>query len=164
MGHSAENPFVIGGLSPLHSSLVPDLKTKIHCPVIAVLKPYLIVGAGSAVGGIGRYWISIQMAKRFGDQIPVGTFVANITGCFLIGLAAAFTLGNGKLQISPSVQQFLMIGLLGGYTTFSSFSLQTLGLMKNGQVGIACANILLSVILCLTGVWAGTGIGSLLNR
>lgn len=104
------------------------------------------------------------MAKRFGDNLPIGTLVANVTGCLLIGLAAAFTLEGGKAQISSSTQQFLMIGLLGGYTTFSSFSLQTLSLMKTGHLGIAIGNMILSLILCLSAVWAGMGIGSAVNR
>ncbi len=104
------------------------------------------------------------MAKRFGENLPIGTLVANVTGCLLIGLAAAFTVQNGKTQISASVQQFLMIGMLGGYTTFSSFSLQTLGLMKTGHLGYAVGNVVLSLLLCMLAVWAGTGIGSALNR
>jgi len=128
------------------------------------LKPFILVALGSACGGVGRFWISLQMAKRFGENLPIGTMVANVTGCLLIGLAAAFTVQNGKTQISASVQQFLMIGLLGGYTTFSSFSLQTLGLMKTGHLGYAVGNAFLSLLLCMLAVWAGTGIGSVLNR
>jgi len=131
---------------------------------MASLKPFILVALGSACGGVGRFWISLQMAKRFGENLPIGTMVANVTGCLLIGLAAAFTVQNGKTQISASVQQFLMIGLLGGYTTFSSFSLQTLGLMKTGHLGYAVGNAFLSLLLCMLAVWAGTGIGSVLNR
>ncbi len=131
---------------------------------MASLKPFILVALGSACGGVGRFWISLQMAKRFGENLPIGTLVANVTGCLLIGLAAAFTVQNGKTQISASVQQFLMIGMLGGYTTFSSFSLQTLGLMKTGHLGYAVGNVVLSLLLCMLAVWAGTGIGSALNR
>jgi len=131
---------------------------------MATLKPFLLVALGSACGGVGRFWVSMQMAKRFGDNLPVGTMVANVTGCLVIGLAAAFTIENGKTQISASVQQFLMIGLLGGYTTFSSFSLQTLGLMKSGHLGYALVNVVLSLLLCMLAVWSGMGIGSALNR
>jgi CrcB protein len=128
------------------------------------LKPFILVALGSACGGVGRFWVSMQMARRFGENLPIGTMVANVTGCLLIGLAAAFTVEHGRTQISSSVQQFLMIGLLGGYTTFSSFSLQTLGLMKTGHLGYAMGNIVLSLVLCMLAVWTGMGIGSALNR
>ncbi len=131
---------------------------------MANLNPYLLVALGSACGGTGRFWVSIQMAKRFGDNLPIGTFVANVTGCFLIGLVAAFTVEHGKTHISASTQEFLIIGLLGGYTTFSSFSLQTLGLIKTGHLGYAVGNIVLSLLLCLLAVWGGSALGSILNR
>lgn len=130
----------------------------------AVLKPYLLIGLGSAIGGMGRFWISILLAKRFGEDFPLGTLVANVTGCLLIGVAAAFTLENGRLQITTPMQQFLMIGLLGGYTTFSSFGLQTLNLAKNGQFAMAGLNVALSLVLCLVAVWFGLTAGAALNR
>jgi CrcB protein len=82
----------------------------------------------------------------------------------LIGIAAAYTLENGRLQITTPIQQFLMIGLLGGYTTFSTFSLQTLNLAKDGQLTMAGLNVALSVVSCLIAVWLGLTAGAALNR
>lgn len=130
----------------------------------AALKLYLLVGLGSAIGGMGRFWISTMMARQFGDGFPLGTLLANVSGCLLIGVAAAFTLENGKFQISSPIQHFLMIGLLGGYTTFSSFSLQTLNLAKNGGLAMAGLNVALSVVLCLISVWLGMTAGAAMNR
>lgn len=130
----------------------------------AVLKPYLLIGLGSAIGGMGRFWIATLLAKRFGEGFPIGTLMANVTGCLLIGIAAAFTLENGRLQITTPIQQFLMIGLLGGYTTFSSFSLQTLNLAKDGQFAMAGLNVVFSVVFCLVAVWLGLTAGAAMNR
>ena len=132
--------------------------------MITVLKPYLLIGLGSALGGMGRFWISTLLARRFGEGFPVGTLVANVSGCLLIGIAAACTLENGRLQITTPIQQFLMIGLLGGYTTFSTFSLQTLNLAKDGQLTMAGLNVALSVVSCLIAVWLGLTAGAALNR
>ncbi|MFT5031004.1 MAG: CrcB protein [Candidatus Binatia bacterium] len=132
--------------------------------MITVLKPYLLIGLGSALGGMGRFWISTLLARRFGEGFPVGTLVANVSGCLLIGIAAAYTLENGRLQITTPIQQFLMIGLLGGYTTFSTFSLQTLNLAKDGQLTMAGLNVALSVVSCLIAVWLGLTAGAALNR
>ena len=129
-----------------------------------VLKSYLLIGLGSALGGMGRFWISTLLTKRFGEDFPIGTLVANVSGCLIIGIAAAFAQENGRLQLTTPIQQFLMIGLLGGYTTFSSFSLQTLNLAKDGQLTMAGLNIALSVVCCLIAVWLGLTAGAAINR
>src|SRR4051794_29642186 len=105
--------------------------------------PYLWICLGSALGGGCRYWVSGAIAQRFGDAFPLGTMVVNITGCFLIGLLAACTDPGGRLVIGPAARQFLMVGVMGGYTTFSSFSLQTLSLVQQGEWLHATANVLL---------------------
>ena len=124
---------------------------------------YLWICLGSALGGGCRYWISGAIARRFGESFPTGTVFVNISGCFIIGLVAALTDPEGPHLVSPAVRQFVMVGVLGGYTTFSSFGLQTLTLMQDGEWLYAFANVLLSVILCLAAVWLGHSAGEYLN-
>ena len=125
---------------------------------------YLWIALGSAIGGVLRFWLSSAVAQRldarFGEGVGlafVGTVVVNVTGCFAIGLLA----GMGPV---PFTRQLFMIGLLGGYTTFSSFSLQTLELAHEGKWFMAGMNVLLSVVLSLIAVWAGHALGAALKR
>jgi fluoride exporter len=116
---------------------------------------YILVMVGGALGTGARFWLSGLVAERGGEVFPLGTLVVNITGSFAIGFFAAFTDPEGSLFVSPRVRQFFMIGLCGGYTTFSSFSLQTLDLVRDGDWFKAGMNILLSVVCCLIAVWLG---------
>jgi CrcB protein len=122
------------------------------------------VGAGGALGTMLRYWISGIVAQAYGERFPTGTLVINITGSFVIGLLASLTGPDGRWMVGPLPRQFFMIGICGGYTTFSSFSLQTLNLARDGEWGYALLYIALSVILCLIGVWLGFMAGDGLNR
>ena len=116
---------------------------------------YLWIALGSAFGGVGRYWLSGFIAQRFGEVFPIGTLVVNVSGSFLIGLVASLSDPEGRLLIDPTARRFIMVGILGGYTTFSSFSLQTLNLAREGQWLYATANVTLSLVLCLLAVWLG---------
>ncbi|MBL9138187.1 MAG: fluoride efflux transporter CrcB [Verrucomicrobiales bacterium] len=115
----------------------------------------LAIFLGSGLGGLARWWLSGLIAARVGETFPWGTLVVNVTGSFAIGLMAGFTGPEGRFLVSPLLRQFFMIGICGGYTTFSSFSLQTWYLAENGEWLRAGANVLLSVALCLAGVWLG---------
>lgn len=127
---------------------------------------YLAVGVGSALGGMGRFWIAGAIGQRFGDAFPWGTILVNITGSLLIGFLAALAGAEGRAhpKLSPLAAQFFMVGVCGGYTTFSSFSLQTLKLIQAGDLGQAGANVVVSVVVCLIGVWAGYALGNLVQR
>ena len=116
---------------------------------------YFWVAIGGALGTTGRYWLSGLVAQRIGETFPWGTLIINVTGSFFIGFFAALTGPDGRVFVGSNPRQFVMIGICGGYTTFSSFSLQTLNLMNDGEWLYAAANICLSVVLCLIGVWAG---------
>ena len=116
---------------------------------------YLWVAAGSALGGMARYWCSGFVAERAGEAFPWGTLIINVLGSFVIGLFGGLTGPDGRFLVSPEVRIFVMVGLCGGYTTFSSFSLQTLTLMQDGEWARAGANVVLSVVLCLLAVWLG---------
>jgi len=127
---------------------------------------YLAVGVGSALGGMGRFWIAGLIGQRYGDAFPWGTILVNITGSFTIGILAAFTGADGRLhpKLSLLAGQFFMVGICGGYTTFSSFSLQTLKLIQAGSLSQAGANIVLSVAACLVAVWIGYVVGQMFAR
>ena len=124
---------------------------------------YLWVATGGALGSVGRYWLSGVVAARVGETFPWGTLTVNITGSFVIGLLAAMTGPDGRALASPGFRQFFLVGVCGGYTTFSSFSLQTLNLLRDGEWLYAGGNVLLSVILCMIGVWLGYLLGAALN-
>jgi CrcB protein len=119
------------------------------------MESYIWVAVGGALGTTGRYWLSGVVAQLFGETFPWGTLIINVTGSFIIGFFAALTGPDGRVSVPSSARQFVMIGICGGYTTFSSFSLQTLNLVNDGELLYAGANIGLSVILCLIAVWAG---------
>ena len=126
---------------------------------------YLWVAIGGALGSMGRYWLSGLVAARFGETFPWGTLVINVTGSFLIGIFAGFATPEGRLdpQSRVFVTQFLMIGICGGYTTFSAFSLQTLNLLRDREWLYAGSNVILSVVLCMIAVWLGYLLGSTFN-
>jgi CrcB protein len=124
---------------------------------------YLLVAIGSALGGTLRYWLSGLFAVGIGQTFPWGTLVVNITGSFAVGLFATLTAPDGRIFVPGEWRQFFMVGVCGGYTTFSSFSLQTLVLAQDGEWLWAGLNILLSVTLCLLGVWLGHAGAVLIN-
>lgn len=121
----------------------------------STLAIYLWVGLGSALGGMGRYWCSGVVARLVGETFPWGTLFVNVTGSFLIGFFATLTGPDGRIFAGSTMRQFVMLGLFGGFTTFSSFSLQTLNLVQDGELVQAGGNIILSVMLCLVAVWLG---------
>jgi CrcB protein len=116
---------------------------------------YLWIAVGSALGGAARFWLSGFVADRIGQTFPWGTMVVNVTGSFVIGFFGTLTGPDGRVLVSSTARQFVMIGICGGYTTFSSFSVQTLMLAQDGEWLWAGANIVLSVVLCLLAVWLG---------
>jgi CrcB protein len=124
---------------------------------------YLIISLGGALGTAARYWLATWVALRFGETFPFGTMIINVLGSFIIGFFAALTLPEGRLLVSPQLRNFVMIGICGGFTTFSSFSFQTLRLLQDGQITWASLNILGSVILCLVGVWLGYALAMMMN-
>lgn len=121
----------------------------------------LAVAVGSAVGGVLRFWLTNWMARLVPNHVPLGTMVVNVTGSFAIGVVAAALLNRSHPGASTIWPALLMTGLLGGFTTFSAFSLQTLLLLHEGRWVDAGANVALSVLLCLAAVWLGWQIGML---
>ncbi|MEO5718320.1 MAG: fluoride efflux transporter CrcB [Chthoniobacterales bacterium] len=116
---------------------------------------YFWIMFGGALGSGARFWASGLVANRFGVVFPLGTLFVNVSGSFVIGFAAAFIAPGGPFLVSPRVREFILIGVLGGYTTFSSFSLQTLDLAADGDWLRAGLNCVLSLVCCLVAVWLG---------
>jgi CrcB protein len=119
------------------------------------MQNYFWIAVGSALGGVARYWCSGIAARLIGETFPWGTLIVNVVGSFIIGFFATITGPDGRLFVGTTARQFVMVGLCGGYTTFSSFSLQTLNLMHDGQWLLVGLNIAASVVLCLLAVWIG---------
>ena len=116
---------------------------------------YLWIAAGCALGGVARVWFSSLLARHFGESFPLGTLFVNVSGSFVIGFFATFTGPEGRWLAPSSLRAFVMPGFLGGYTTFSSFSWQTLDLARDAEWFYASLNTILSLALCLLAVWLG---------
>ena len=114
---------------------------------------YLIVFLGAGIGGAGRHGVNVLMARLFGTGFPLGTFTVNVVGCFLMGVIAGFFAFRGHLP--QEARLFLTTGILGGFTTFSAFSLDAALLWERGEGGIAALYVAASVVLTLAGVAAG---------
>jgi CrcB protein len=125
---------------------------------------YLLIGLGGALGSVGRYWFSGLVTARYGDNFPLGILIINVTGSFAIGFFGTLTGTSGRWMVEPRYRDFFMSGICGGYTTFSAFSWQTLGLAQSGQWGKASANVGLSIALCLFGVWLGHTLAAWINQ
>jgi fluoride exporter len=123
---------------------------------------YMWLGLGGALGTIARFWVN-GVVSRYFETFPMGTLIINVTGSFAIGFFAALTAPEGRFLVSPNFRQFFMIGICGGYTTFSSFSLQTLNLAREGEWLYAGANAVLSFVLCMVAVWLGFWAAAFLN-
>jgi fluoride exporter len=117
---------------------------------------YAWVALGGALGSMARFWMANAVAAVTGPTFPWGTLGINVIGSFVIGLFFALTGPGGRFDVSSDARIFVMVGLCGGFTTFSSFSLQTLMLMQDGHMLRAGAYILGSVALCLCFVWLGS--------
>ena len=118
------------------------------------LKMALAVAAGGALGTLGRWSLATLMAP-LSEALPWGTILINVAGSFLIGAFGALTLAQGRYPAPDIVRLFVMVGVCGGFTTFSSFSLQTFDLLRAGAPGRAAVNVVISVVLCLGAVAAG---------
>ena len=117
----------------------------------------MAIAAGGALGALGRFWVSSGVYRLFGREFPWGTLAVNVLGSFLMGLLFVFLLE--RVAISAEARAALLVGFLGAFTTFSSFSLETLVLIEQGYLGRAFVNMWASVLICVLACWAGVGIG-----
>jgi CrcB protein len=116
---------------------------------------YFWIFLGSGVGGLARFALSGLIAHRLGETFPWGTFAVNVSGSFVIGFFATLTDPDGRMLVGATARQFVMTGVLGGFTTYSSFSLQTLALARDGEWVRAAANAAGTFTLCFLAVWLG---------
>jgi CrcB protein len=123
----------------------------------------LVVVLGGAVGTLARYVISV-MALPISRELPLGTMLINISGSFIISFFGTLTLAHGRFPVSDNLRLFVMVGVCGGYTTFSSFSLQTLDLLRGGAIFRASINVIASVALCIFAVAIGHTIAAHINN
>jgi CrcB protein len=128
-----------------------------------MITAYLWVAIGGALGSMARFWMAAFVAEILGPQFPWGTILINILGSFVIGFFATFTGPGGRFVVSFDARAFVMVGICGGFTTFSAFSLQTLELARSGHWLWAAGNVVLSVVLCLLAVWLGYLLAAALN-
>ncbi len=120
----------------------------------------LAIAGGGAVGALLRFWVSTWVYTRLGRDFPWGTLAVNVAGSLLMGLL--YILLIERLAVPPAWRAALLVGLLGAFTTFSTFSIETLNLIEEGALLAALTNVLLSVTLCLLGAWLGVWFGRML--
>lgn len=125
---------------------------------------YSLIALGGALGSVTRFWLNGVISAQTGAAFPWGTLIINVTGSFLIGFFFTLTEPGGRVFASSNTRQFFMTGICGGYTTFSSFSLQTLTLAREGEWLRAGGNTVGSVVACLVAVWLGHLAASALNQ
>ncbi len=121
---------------------------------------YLWVGLGGALGSIARYVVGLVVYERMGTRFPYGTFVINVSGCFIIGLV--LTMLDERLGLSPAWREAIPIGFVGAFTTFSTFEYETLRAVQHGQGATALTYVAGSVALGFAAVWAGAMVGKIL--
>jgi fluoride exporter len=117
------------------------------------MQKIILIGLAGLVGTVCRYWLSGLVARQYGETFPWGTLVVNVIGCFLAGVL--FYLMEERFLVGPTPRAVVLVGLLGGFTTFSSFGLQTFILLRDGQFALAALNVTISNLLGLLMLWAG---------
>jgi fluoride exporter len=125
---------------------------------------FILIALGGAIGSVGRYYASRLIMLLSGGVFPFGTMFVNVSGAIVIGFLAALSAPEGRVFVSPQARLFLMTGICGGYTTFSTFSLETVALIGDGQWIAASLNAVGSVLLCLAAVWLGSIAAQLMGR
>ena len=124
------------------------------------MQQLIIAGLGGFIGSAARLWLSSATYRILGQDFPYGTLFVNVIGCFLIGFLMAIF--QERFLVHPNLRIFLTIGILGGFTTFSTFSYETVSLLREGSYLAGASNVLYSVFLCLVATWFGSIVGKLL--
>jgi CrcB protein len=124
----------------------------------------LWIACGGALGSLARYYAAEALSRLMGAAFPWGTILVNISGSLLIGFVAGGVGASGRWIDSPFARQFLMVGICGGYTTFSAFSLQTFTMLETGDVARAGLNVAVSVLACVAATALGYGAAAALTR
>jgi len=120
---------------------------------LLIMSKTILIGIAGLIGTLLRYWLAGFVARQSGETFPWGTLVVNVVGCLIAG--AVFHLTEERALFNPTLRTVILIGLLGGFTTFSSYGLQTFALLKDGAFGLATLNLVVSNVLGVLMVWAG---------
>lgn len=123
---------------------------------------YLYIAVGGACGAVARFFLSTWVYNKTQQVFPYGTFLVNLVGCFLLGLF--YTIFLEKSVVNPQIRSMITVGFLGAFTTFSTFSLETLNIIKEGNIGISLLYAGLSIFLGILFVWLGTGVANFFNK
>ena len=126
---------------------------------LTTMQKTILIGLAGLAGTLLRYWLSAYVARQSGETFPWGTMAVNLIGCLVAG--AVFYVSEERFMINPTVRSVILIGLLGGFTTFSAYGLQTFVLLRDGSYGMASLNIVTSNVLGLFMVWVGYVLGKL---
>ena len=118
-----------------------------------IMSKTILIGIAGLIGTLLRYWLAGFVTRQSGETFPWGTLVVNVVGCLIAG--AVFHLTEERALFNPTLRTVILIGLLGGFTTFSSYGLQTFALLKDGAFGLATLNLVVSNVLGVLMVWAG---------
>jgi len=124
------------------------------------MQNFMIIGIGGFIGAVARYGLALWIGQRWGRSFPLGTFVVNVSGSFLIGLL--MTLMAERFAMNPQWRLLLVVGFLGAYTTFSTFEYETGALLKDGEWAFAMLNIILSVVVGFMALKLGEGIAKII--
>ncbi len=114
---------------------------------------WILIAGGGAIGSLARYWLQGMVASLTGLVFPLGTILVNIVGCFVIGLL--YAMFDGPIPVRDEIRIGLMVGVLGGFTTFSAFGLETILMAHEGRSWLAILNVALSLVFGLLAVWCG---------
>lgn len=120
----------------------------------------LLVFVGGGIGAASRYWLGGMVLRATGTGFPYSTLAVNVLGCLAIGFL--MTVFEERFIVNPSLRTFLTIGILGGFTTFSSFSFETLALLREGSYVLGLINVAATVLICLLATWIGMTTGKLI--
>jgi CrcB protein len=134
-----------------------DLVTQSKNFITNVMQRLLLIGLAGLIGTLIRFEVSEIASRRIGESFPWGTLIVNVAGCFLAGFL--FYVVQERALVSETMRLTIMVGFLGGFTTFSSFGLQTFTLLKSGQIGLGLLNVAVSNLVGITVVWLGYSIG-----
>lgn len=126
------------------------------------LHKIILIGLGSALGGNARYWLGVWIQQRWGTEFPLGTFVVNITGAFVLGLFISFIVEKLQLQYISTLHLFFAVGFLGAYTTFSTLEYETFALTETGSFLLAAANAFGSLVIGFIAIWLGMILGRMI--
>jgi CrcB protein len=124
---------------------------------------WLMVGVGGALGSMARHAVNVMVARKYGEPAPYATVIVNLTGCLAIGLLGGL-LAGGRLFMSHEVRVFVFVGVLGGFTTFSTFGLDTFALVQSGRILAALGNVAAQVVVGLSCVAGGYVVGTAISR